>query len=107
MIKHIVLFKVNDKSKIEEAKNKILSLKGQIPEIIDIEVFSDIGYDKTASDFGLITTLKNVEDLDIYAKHPIHQEVIQFVKTIAVERRVIDYKTDNSIQKREEKKGLQ
>jgi len=92
MIKHIVLFKVNDKTKIEEAKNRILSLKEKIPEIVDIEVFSDIGYDKTASDFGLITTLKSVEDLDIYAKHPTHQEVIQFIKTIATERKVIDYK---------------
>jgi hypothetical protein len=92
MIKHIVLFKVNDKTKIEEAKNRILSLKEKIPEIVEIEVFSDIGYDKTASDFGLITTLKSVEDLDIYAKHPIHQEVIQFIKTIATERKAIDYK---------------
>jgi uncharacterized protein YjhX (UPF0386 family) len=91
MIKHIVLFKVNDKSKIEEAKKLILNLKNEIKEIIDIEVFSDIGYDKTASDFGLITTLKTKKDLDIYAKHPKHLEVIDFIKTIAVERRAIDY----------------
>ena len=91
MIKHIVIFQVNDKSKIEEAKNQILSLKNQIPEIVEIEVFSDIGYDETASDFGLITTLKNKKDLDIYANHPVHQKVIQFVKTIAIERRAIDY----------------
>jgi hypothetical protein len=95
MIKHIVLFKVNDKSKINEAKEKILDLKNHIPEIIDIEVFSDIVYDESASDFGLITTLKNVDDLDIYAKHPIHQEVIKFIKTIATERRAIDYKVEN------------
>jgi hypothetical protein len=92
MIKHIVIFKVNDKSKIEEAKNQILSLKDKIPEIIDIEVFSDIGYDENASDFGLITTFNNIEDLDIYAKHPDHLEVIKFIKTIATERRAIDYK---------------
>ncbi len=91
MIKHIVLFKVNDKSKIEEAKKLILNLKNEIKEIIDIEVFSDIGYDKSASDFGLITTLKTKEDLDIYAKHPKHLEVINFIKTIAIERRAIDY----------------
>jgi len=92
MIKHIVLFKVNDKSKIDTAKEMILSLKEKIPQIIDIEVFSDIGYDESASDFGLITTLNNVDDLDIYAKHPDHLEVIKFIKTIAIERRAIDYK---------------
>lgn len=91
MIKHIVLFKVNDKTKINKAKELILDLKNHIPEIVDIEVFSDIGYDETASDFGLITTLKNKEDLDIYAKHPKHLEVIKFIKTIATERRAIDY----------------
>jgi hypothetical protein len=91
MIKHIVLFKVNDKSKIEEAKKLILNLKNEIKEIIDIEVFSDIGYDNSASDFGLITTLKTKEDLDIYAKHPKHLEVINFIKTIATQRNAIDY----------------
>jgi len=91
MIKHIVLFKVNDKSKIDTAKNLILGLKDKIPEIIDIEVFSDIGYDDSASDFGLITTLKDEKALDIYAKHPDHLEVIKFIKTIATERRAIDY----------------
>ena len=94
MIKYIVLFKVNDKSKISKAQEKILNLKNHIPEIIDIEVFSDIGYDESASDFGLITTLKNVDDLDIYAKHPKHLEVIKFIKTIATERRAIDYKVE-------------
>jgi hypothetical protein len=69
----------------------LLSLKNEIKEIIDIEVFSDIGYDNSASDFGLITTLKTKEDLDIYAKHPKHLEVIKFIKTIANERNAIDY----------------
>jgi len=91
MIKHIVLFKVNDKSKIDKAKELILGLKKDIPEIIDIEVFTDIGYDESASDFGLITTFKNVDDLDIYAKHPKHLEVIKFIKTIATQRNAIDY----------------
>jgi len=91
MIKHIVLFKVNDKTQIPKAKELILALKDKIPEIIDIEVFSDVGYDETASDFGLITTLKDKESLDIYAKHKDHLEVIKFIKTIATERRAIDY----------------
>jgi len=94
MIKHIVLFKVNDKTKIEKAKNLILGLKELIPEIKNIEVFSDIGYDETASDFGLITTFENEKDLDIYAKHPKHLEVIKFIKTIAIQRNAIDYKKD-------------
>ena len=92
MIKHIVLFKVNDKSKIDAAKQMILDLKSKIPEIQEIEVFTDIGYDDTASDFGLITTFKNLEDLDIYAKHKDHLEVIKFIKTIAIQRSAIDYK---------------
>jgi len=91
MIKHIVLFKVNDKNKIQKAKELILNLKSEIPEIIDIEVFSDIGYDESASDFGLITTLKDRNKLDVYAKHPKHLEVINFIKSIAIERRAIDY----------------
>ena len=92
MIKHIVLFKVNDTSKIDTAKQMILDLKSKIPEIQEIEVFTDIGYDETASDFGLITTFNTLEDLDIYAKHKDHLEVIKFIKTIATQRSAIDYK---------------
>jgi hypothetical protein len=92
MVKHIVLFKVNDKSKIEEAKNQILALKNEISEIVDIEVGTDIKFDESASDFGLITTFENEKDLEIYAKHPKHLEVIKFIKTIAIERRAIDWK---------------
>ena len=91
MVKHIVLFKVNDKSKIAEAKEKILSLKNEIKEIVDIEVGVDINFDKTASDFGLITTFKTKKDLEIYATHPKHLKVIEFIKTIATERRAIDW----------------
>jgi hypothetical protein len=91
MIKHIVLFKVNDKSKIEEAKQKILNLKNDIKEIVDIEVGSDINFDSTASDFGLIVTVRDLNDLKIYAEHPNHLEVIAFIKTIAIERKAIDW----------------
>ena len=56
-------------------------------------MFSDIGYDESASDFGLITTLKDRNKLDVYAKHPKHLEVINFIKSIAIERRAIDYQT--------------
>ena len=92
MIKHIVLFKTNNKTQIKQAQEMIVGLKDKIKEIIDIEVFDDIGYDGSASDFGLITTLKDENDLDIYAKHPEHLKVIKFIKTIASERRAIDYK---------------
>ena len=91
MVKHIVLFKVNDKTKIEEAKNLILNLKDKIPEIVNIEVGTDIGFDNTASDFCLTTTFNKKEDLELYATHPEHLKVIAFIKTIATERRAIDY----------------
>ncbi len=91
MIRHIVLCKVKPNSPMKEIKEKIENLKNEIDVIKHIEVGIDIGYDKTASDFCIITELENEKDLDIYAKHPKHLEVIKFLKNFLTERRAVDY----------------
>lgn len=91
MIKHIVTFKVNDKTKIEEAKEKIEALKEVISEIKHIEVGIDMGFDPTASDFVIYSEFETKEKFSLYASHPKHLEVIAFIKTIAKQREVVDY----------------
>ncbi len=91
MIRHVVVFKAKENAPLEEFKNRIEALKSVIPQIKHIEVGIDIRYDKDPSDFCVITEVENVEDLDVYAKHPKHLEVIEFLKPYILERRVVDY----------------
>ena len=94
MVKHIVTFKVKDENKqqnLAKAKEVIEALKDKISEIIHIEVGIDFGLDANPSNFVIYSEFKTKADLEIYAKHPEHIKVVEFIKTIATERRVVDY----------------
>jgi len=91
MIKHVVLCKVKPNSPIKEIKEKIEHLKHEIDVIKSIEVGIDIGFDKNPSDFCIITQVDNIKDLEIYANHPKHLEVIEFLKNYLTERRAVDF----------------
>ena len=95
MIKHIVIFKTKQNAPLNKFKQKIEDLKNFIPEIIDIEVGIDIKFDKNSSDFCVITLLKNIKDLQIYATHPKHIEVINSIKPYITERKVVDFESSN------------
>jgi hypothetical protein len=98
MIKHIVLWKLKEDeggwSKQENAfelKRRLEALKNKIPEILELEIGFPIEKGETVSDVALYSLFKDKGSLEIYQKHPEHQKVVEFVKQIAVERRVVDY----------------
>ena len=87
MIQHIVMFKfketANGKTKAEnlrEAKEKMMALKDQIPEIQEMEVhFAAEGAAPTNYDYILVSKFNNMEELAIYQKHPAHVAFGKFV----------------------------
>ena len=99
MIKHIVVFKLKDfangKSKTdnaEELKIRLLRLKNEIKEILEIEV--GIKSDKapdTNYDLILTTKFNGFDELDIYRVHPEHKKVVEFIGKICDERVAIDF----------------
>ena len=98
MVKHIVLWKLKEeaggRSKKENAgelKKRLEDLKGKIPEIVELEVGLSFEVSETASDVSLYSSFKTREDLGRYQKHPDHQKVVEFVRGIVSERRVVDY----------------
>jgi hypothetical protein len=92
MIRHVVLFKTAQDAPLHIFKEKIENLKTEIPEIINITAGIDIKFDSDSSDFCVITDVKNVKDLEIYAKHPEHLKVISYIKPYITERKVADFK---------------
>ena len=100
MIKHIVMWKLKDfaegESKAENARKiKILleSLNGKIKEIQRIEVGIDVLHTDASADAVLYSEFASLEDLNTYQKHPEHVKIVQFIRGVSVERRVIDYET--------------
>jgi len=92
MIRHVVILKLKENSPLSLIQEKILNLKEEIKEIINIEVGIDIGFERNSGNLCIITELKNIEDLEIYSKHPKHIEVIEnYIKPNLISRNVVDY----------------
>lgn len=90
MIQHIVLFKfketANGKTKAEnllEAKERMLAMRGKIPEIVEMEVYlSAPGAAPSNYDYALVSKFRNMEELDAYQKHPLHVAFGNFIKEL-------------------------
>lgn len=87
MIRHIVMFKfkesANGKTKaenLEEARARMLAMKGKIPEIVEMDVyFGAPGSAPANFDYILVSKFRTMEDLHAYQKHPLHVAFGQFV----------------------------
>lgn len=101
MIQHIVMFKfketANGKTKAEnlkEAKERMLALREQIPEIQGMEVrLAAEGSAPANYDYILISQFNNMEELAVYQKHPAHVAFGKFVTELREPdgRACIDY----------------
>lgn len=98
MVQHIVMWKLNDslerKNKEtlgKELKSQLLLLKEKIKEIVTLEVGLNSAYPERNHDIVLVITFKNFADLDVYAKHPEHVKVVEFVRSITHSRSAVDY----------------
>lgn len=101
MVRHIVMFRFKDrangKSKeenLKEAKEKMLALPEQIPQVVDLSVrFCIKDYDERNYDYIIDTTFNTIDDLNEYQFHPAHEEFGKYIRSVIVEggRASIDY----------------
>lgn len=100
MIKHIVMWKLKDEAagsgkakNAELIRSKLEDLKRKIPELLEVEVGICMleNNDPSISDVVLCSSFRSETDLKTYAKHPAHLEVVEFIKKVVSERRVVDY----------------
>ena len=91
MVRHIVFMKFPDFSVAQTAKEKLLSMKEHIEELVDIEVGIDFSRSERSFDLALVTTFKTKEDLEKYRIHPYHQEIVAWLKANDTETKVVDY----------------
>ena len=78
MVKHVILWTLKDQysgAQMEEIKAGIKEglegLKGQIPGLVDIKVYTN-GLSSSNTDLMLDSTFENEEALKNYATHPAH-----------------------------------
>ncbi len=93
MVRHIVFFKLKDNNENvkQEVKKQLLWLKESINILQNIEVGFNFSKEDRAYDIVLITDFNSKEDLTTYATHKAHLKVIKYIKTVAIDTKVVDY----------------
>ena len=93
MVKHIVFFKLPDNSEANKQaiKERIMSMQGQFDFLKHLEVGLNFSTEERAFDIALVSDFENRADLERYATHPIHLEVVGFIKTFNPVSKVVDY----------------
>lgn len=79
MIKHIVCFKLKDNSlaECEKARDVLMSMKGNVPELRDIAVGIDFLHSERSYDLILEVILEDAAALESYQNDPYHCSVVK------------------------------
>ena len=77
MIKHVVCFKLKEGENPEKAKEVLLSMKGNVPMIKDIEVGVDLLHSSRSYDVYLSVILEDMKTLEEYQNDPYHVNVVK------------------------------
>ncbi|MDE7398909.1 MAG: Dabb family protein [Oscillospiraceae bacterium] len=93
MIKHIVMWKFKDgeEENMLKFRERLLALKGQIPEIKAMEVGINVNPSERSFDAVLVSEFDSLEDLRSYSVNPLHVAVSEFCKSIRTQSGSVDY----------------
>jgi len=93
MIKHIVLFKLKDRSpeNIARTAQVLRDLDGKIEVLRSIEIGVDALHSERSYDIALTAVFDSMEDLQTYQVHPVHQKVIEYMSTVRESAASVDY----------------
>ncbi|MEA1916397.1 MAG: Dabb family protein [Campylobacterota bacterium] len=94
MVVHIVMFKFKEENREENIKKVTMLLEelpSKISKIRTMEVGRDFSNSERSFDMSLYSTFESVEDLKAYAVDESHLHVVEFIKKVTVESKVVDY----------------
>ena len=96
MLKHIVMFKLKEKSpeNLELALSTLRGLEGKIETLRMIEVGLDFNKSERAYDIVLTTHFDDEAGLAAYVSHPHHLPVIDTMRALCSSSIVVDYLTE-------------
>lgn len=92
MIKHVVCFKFKDKEDIKKAHDILLSMKGNVPQIIKLDVNIDFLHTKRSYDIILEVILNDKKALEDYQNDQYHCDIVKsFIHSASESSVSIDY----------------
>ncbi|ANS73811.1 stress responsive protein [Paenibacillus yonginensis] len=93
MIKHIVLFKLKDRSpeSVEKTYAVLNGMKGKVEQLVDLHIGKNVVDTPRSYDLSLEATFRSLEDLQGYQVHPEHKKVIEHISEVRESQSVVDY----------------
>jgi hypothetical protein len=91
MVTHVVFFKFAEAGQAEEAQKRLLAMEGRIPGMSHIEAGLDFAKSARSFELALITRHDDRAALDAYQAHPVHQEVVAYIRPRAVASAAVDF----------------
>ncbi|MBE0600281.1 MAG: Dabb family protein [Firmicutes bacterium] len=94
MIRHIVMYWLKDKSRIEETVSVLNSMRGKIPGLLKVEATRDETRSERSCDLCLHTVLESREALHAYIAHPVHIPVKEHMHSVMERSVSADFEVD-------------
>ncbi len=94
MIKHIVCYKLKDRSEpaAEKARQVLLSMEGRVPMIRSINVGVDLIHSDRSYDLVLEVVLDDLDALEAYQENPYHKNAVKpFMHDVRESSVSVDY----------------
>ena len=88
----LLKLKIRDAESIKQTQEVLLSMKGKIEVLLDIQAEVNIRSSQSNYDIILITKFASIEDLDKYLAHPAHLEVAKFIGSVLDTQASVCYK---------------
>jgi len=100
MITHVVLFRFKPENKaanLDEAVRRLRSMVGRVPTLRALEVgLHGAAPSPRACDLALVTRFDDWAGLAVYADHPAHGTVKEFLAGVIEASHVVDYESDDA-----------
>lgn len=100
MIRHVVMWKISEEvfgdgqRAVGEARRlseRLNALAGKVPGVVALNAGVNCVDADGNWDFGLVADFQNQADLDAYAIHPLHQEVVAEIRLAVSARACVDF----------------
>lgn len=97
MLKHIVMMKLKTgedslvNERLKTLALRLKKLKNEISSLESMEVGMNFSRRPSAMDIVLVSEFEDEAALEEYRVHPKHVEILEYIKEIVEEARVVDY----------------
>lgn len=93
MVTHVVLFKFDRMDDAQQAVQRLLSMRGRVPSMLEVEAGIDFTRSARSFEVGLVTRHNTRSDLEAYQVDPVHQEVAQFIRAHSSGAAAVDFES--------------